>query len=132
MISLRGTSARIRKIIGGSRKAVDAVEIRAALEDAVDKSTVYRALKQLEARGLINSLRFPDGRKYYFSGDRNGHFLMCDNCHEVIEFSDCNAAAVEETVGVRYGYDVNGHILIITGLCPDCIKVKNKKRGGGV
>ena len=129
MKPLKGTACEVKDIVESGKKAMDAVEIKNSLADGADLSTVYRALKRLEKKRLVNVIYFPSGVKYYFSAEKDGHFLMCENCHEVIEFDTCGAGDIQEKVSRKYGYDVKGHTMIITGLCPDCRKVMEKQKG---
>ncbi len=92
--------------------------------DQYDLSTIYRALEFLESLGLIESLSFFGGERFYYAGRGHGHFLLCQSCHEIIPFDDCAAMDIQERLAERYGYAINQHSLTFQGLCPHCQQVQ--------
>jgi len=84
--------------------------------------TVYRALALLEHLRCVRRVHHEDGCHAYLPcSPGHAHALICRQCGRAAEFQgseDLQAliARVEEATG----YQVDGHLLQLSGLCPDC------------
>lgn len=108
-------------------KALSSSEIESKLEEA-DRITVYRTLRSFEEKGLIHQAI--DGSpviKYALCADdcsedlhhdQHAHF-HCVKCGE----TTCLFNALKELkYSTPAGYDIQSTEVILSGLCPNCIK----------
>ena len=87
----------------------------------VGRMTVYRTLDLLGELGLLRPVYQGTGAAHYvLLLDGHHHHLVCSRCRRVIEFDECALAELAETVGRRYGFAVEGHLLEFYGRCSNC------------
>ena len=83
--------------------------------------TVYRTLNWLHEQGLVRRIHLPDGcHGYALAGLAHGHYLVCQMCQQVIEFSTCDLGDLEAQITSETGFTVQGHMLQFVGVCPSC------------
>ena len=83
--------------------------------------TVYRTLDLLESLGIARRVHGPTGcHGYALASIDDGHFLVCRDCNEVIEFEGCDVDRVVRRVTRHTGFRVETHMLELVGLCPAC------------
>ena len=88
----------------------------------VGRMTVYRTLDLLGELGLLRPVYQGTGAAHYvLLLDGHHHHLVCSRCRRVIEFDECALAELAETVGRRYGFAVEGHLLEFYGRCAQCV-----------
>ncbi len=109
------------------KKPVDAANIRSQLETeglTVNKSTIYRELEFLLARGIIIEIHFGDGKKRYeIVGLPHHHHAVCKKCQRIEDiFLDHDLIRVEERIRKEKSFLVHTHNLEFFGLCRDCSK----------
>ena len=91
----------------------------------ISLATVYRNLDLLAQAGLIQMVEL-GGCPRRYDGWVDDHFhVRCTACGKVGDLTDGLLARSRERVEKLSGYDITGHHLEFTGLCPDC---KNKTR----
>lgn len=117
----------IYNVIEVAEKPLSVKNILDVLEAPPNMSTVYRALDFMEKQGLIQSIAFFDGTRFYFSARKHTHFILCNECHEIREFEHCTAAMMQEAVAESFHYTITDHVLYFKGVCEDCRKVLEKK-----
>jgi Fe2+ or Zn2+ uptake regulation protein len=84
--------------------------------------TVYRTLALLEQLDWVRRVHREDGcHAYAPCTPGHSHALVCQRCGRADEFPGADdlealVARVEETTG----YQVRGHLLQLSGLCPEC------------
>jgi Fur family ferric uptake transcriptional regulator len=118
----------ILKVIESAEKPLNVKIIEHRLTSHPNLSTIYRALDFLEAEKLIRSVSF-SGVKFYFTSKRgNGHFLVCKECHEILEFRECVVKNLQKKIQEKYDYEITDHILYFQGLCLECQHYLNKKK----
>jgi Fur family ferric uptake transcriptional regulator len=106
---------------GGHIKADDLVAV--VHEDAphVGRMTVYRTLDLLVALGAVHPVYQGSGAAHYvLLHEGHHHHLVCTGCQAVIEFDDCALGDLSDVISGRFGFKVQGHLLELYGLCPDC------------
>lgn len=103
-------------------------EIRARVRDRkVSRPTVYRTLSELVDAGLLRKMTL-NGRSVYehdYGYPQHDH-LHCSVCNQLIEFQSDEVAAIREAVARKHNFRVTGHRLIITGVCEDCNKARQR------
>jgi Fur family ferric uptake transcriptional regulator len=84
--------------------------------------TVYRTLALLEDHGWVRRVHLKDDCRAYVScSPGHSHAMVCSECGRTIEFTGTDDLQVLiDQVEATTGYRVNGHLLQLSGLCPDC------------
>jgi Fur family ferric uptake transcriptional regulator len=82
--------------------------------------TVYRTLELLDELGLARRVHSEGSCHTYARAGEDRHVLVCRGCHRVVEFPCQGLDALIEAVEQRSAYAVEGHLLELTGLCPEC------------
>lgn len=130
---LKATLSRMRvlEIIRASEhRHLSAEEVYRRITDLgfdIGIATVYRALSQLEAAGLLSRNVF-DGGKAVFEINENHHHdhLICLDCGRVDEFSSEAIEALQRAVAEAQGYELANHRLVLYGHCAACVAARTK------
>lgn len=97
------------------------------LDDSVSRPTIYRTLKELVDAGLLRKFQL-DGRDVYehdYGYPQHDH-LYCKDCRKLIEFQSDDLIELRDKVGREHNFRVNGHRLIITGICDECARSRRR------
>jgi len=94
----------------------------------IGRATVFRAVRQLVERNVLDCIDFADGtRLYRVCGDRlspgpdhHHHHLACNICHHISDFHFCLPHATLEQIGARENFRIQDHSLTIYGVCQNC------------
>jgi len=110
-----------------------AEEIYRSLLDAGEEiglATVYRALTQFEAAGLVTKHHF-EGGQAVFELERGPHHdhIVCIHCGRVEEFFDEVIEKRQRSIAEKLGFNLRDHTLTLYGECnaPSC-----KNKGGKI
>lgn len=84
-------------------------------------ATVYRTLGLLVDNKLAQPVVLPSGETRYESSGHKGHHdhFQCLNCTRVFDIDTCQLG-LPANVLIAGGFRVQGHELMLRGLCPDC------------
>jgi len=88
----------------------------------VSRSTVYRALQELEKAGLLRKVARSNDREIYehdYGYPQHDH-LICKKCGELTEFQNPEFNEILEAVAAQYGFRMEGHRLEVSGICAAC------------
>ena len=85
--------------------------------------TVYRTLELLDELGVVRRVHSEERCHRYASAGPNGHYLVCERCHRVLEFPCGGLESLIEEVGVQSGFTITEHLLELRGVCPNCRSV---------
>lgn len=100
-----------------------------------DLSSVYRALADLRAAGLLEEFRLPGKRETFYSllgreespkrtrrksGPHHHHHIVCEDCGKVSHLEVCLPSGFTHKVEGASGFRVTGHHLEFQGVCGDC------------
>ncbi len=95
--------------------------------EVIGLATVYRALAQFEAAGLITRHHFDSGQTVYEleRGPHHDH-IVCIRCGRVEEFYDKVIEERQREIAASLGYTLSDHALTLYGECnsPDCLARK--------
>ena len=87
-------------------------------------ATVYRNLKSLAETGWLVSVDLPGKSALYeMAGKKHHHYFHCRGCDRCYEVYACSEDVRNL---VPRGYVLEGHELILYGVCPACAKQKGK------
>jgi Fur family ferric uptake transcriptional regulator len=83
--------------------------------------TVYRTLELLEGLGAVRRVHGRTGcQGYALASVDDGHYIVCRDCRQVVEFEGCDVDRVVRRVARRTGFRIEAHMLELVGLCPAC------------
>jgi len=87
-----------------------------ALDSRVSIATVYRTVRLLEEKGILERHDFGGGRARYEATDHGHHYHLIDiDSGKVIEFSDEQHEALATAIAARLGFRLVGHRLELFG-----------------
>lgn len=89
-------------------------------------STIYRNLKLLKNKSVVEVVCEIDGISYYrLKGKKHKHSIICESCGKIIPIDNCPIEKIEIDLEDKTGFVIDSHSLEFRGMCPDCQK-KNK------
>lgn len=96
-----------------------------AWHPALGMVTVYRTLALLSELGLVRRIHLADEcQGYAWAEYGHGHHIVCRSCQAAVEFpGDEDLVTLMEQVADTTGFSVEGHLLQLLGLCPQCRSV---------
>ena len=96
-------------------------------DENISLVSVYRTLDLLNELDLVCRVHGQDEcQGYVLSSPGHHHQLICRNCQKTVEFSgSTDLEPFIEAVEQQTGFLINGHLLQLFGLCPECHKKGN-------
>jgi len=96
-------------------------------EKSISLVSVYRTLDLLNELNLVCRVHGQeDCQGYVLSSPGHHHQLICRNCQKTVEFSgSTDLEPFIEAVEQQTGFLIDGHLLQLFGLCPECHKKGN-------
>lgn len=84
-------------------------------------TTAYRIVNQLEEANIIRKALQKDNVSYYeMSLPSHKHYIVCSKCGKVTPIDHCPIIPLESEVEKVTGYEITGHIIELSGICPQC------------
>jgi len=120
----------ILDIINQSDKHWDADEVAFSLKEqgtAIGMATVYRGLAVLADKGLIDSVQLADKKRYERADKSHHDHLVCTACGDIEEFCEPEIEKMQDLVAKERGFAMQGHQLLMFGLCKACQKQEKEK-----
>ena len=95
----------------------------------VSRATLYNTMDLLLDCRLVRKHRFGSSQAQFerAQGFRQHDHVIRTGCAKVMEFCDPRIQNIRSTVAEVMGFEVSHHALHIYGLCPDCLKEREKK-----
>ena len=92
--------------------------------------SVYRTLDVLMELALVRKVHSPDGcHGYVLASPGHHHHLVCRECDRAVEFSGAeDLNNLVNRVQRETGFSIDGHLLQLYGLCPECQKKQNEEK----
>lgn len=87
----------------------------------VHRSTIYRALADLEALGVIDHAHLGHGRAVYHVADDPHQHLVCEGCGDVVEVPASLFAPLARRLREAYGFRLEPGHFAVTGTCAACL-----------
>jgi Fur family ferric uptake transcriptional regulator len=122
-----GARRAVVDLLAEKECAVSALDIEDQLRAngrQVGRASVYRVLDELEELGLVMRLDLGTGTARYEvvdpAGEHHHHHLLCDDCGDLVPFSDPELERVIGRVSRRLPYPVSGHDVTLHGSCATC------------
>ena len=89
---------------------------------SVSKATVYRVLGRMAEQGTILRISVSDGADHYDHQIHPHYHVYCDNCGKVDDVMMPDLGDLRSTVTDSCGYELTGHTVLFSGVCPVCRK----------
>jgi Fur family peroxide stress response transcriptional regulator len=86
----------------------------------ISLGTVYRNLNLLKEEGRIRALTYGSGTTRYDADLRDHYHIRCLGCGKVGDLPHDLPRACSTDVAAMTGYEIHGHRLEFTGICPQC------------
>ena len=83
--------------------------------------TVYQALSVLEEVGVISSKHWAESPTRYDLNIEPHLDIRCTGCGRVSEVPGVDLGGVEARIGENTPYKVTRAMMVVEGLCPDCV-----------
>src|SRR5258706_15519243 len=110
---------QVQDVLSKKSGPVDVSELVKKLR--VNKTTVYRQLKKLIQKGLIQEIDFGDGKKRYETlKERHHHHLVCNSCGKVSDVEEILPTNTEKKIYKEQGFKVTRHTVEFFGFCKGC------------
>ena len=86
------------------------------------KSTVYRNLEAMQARGEVSAGLLESGERFYAAAEphTHKHYMICKGCNARLDLPSCPMEALEKEIALRDGFTVTGHVVQLYGYCREC------------
>ena len=93
-----------------------------AIDKNIGLATIYRTLKLLIEAGIVREVKFGGEKTVYEAviGRKHHDHLICSECGKNIEFHAPELEAMQEAIAQKYGYELTGHSMYLTGICSEC------------
>jgi Fur family ferric uptake transcriptional regulator len=122
-----GARQAVIELLARQECALSVIEIEDGLRDSgrqVGRASIYRVVEELEDLGLLSRLDLGTGMARFEPadprGDRHHHHLLCDDCGDLVPFSDAELERVIGRLSKRLPYPVSGHDVTLHGSCASC------------
>lgn len=91
----------------------------------ISLGTVYRNLELLAESSVIQRLDGCDTQRRFDGNPANHYHILCEECGRVDDLPFQPLSSIDEIPFGISDYEVHGHLLIFTGLCPACHRHKS-------
>ena len=121
-LKMTGQRRLIARVLSEAQDHPDVEEVyrRAlAIDSKVSIATVYRTVRLLEEKGILERLDFGGGRARYEPTDHGHHYHLIDvDSGKVIEFEDAAHERLVQEIAARLGFSLIGQRLELFGRKP--------------
>jgi Fur family ferric uptake transcriptional regulator len=121
-LKMTGQRRVIARVLSDAADHPDVEELyrrAAALDPRISIATVYRTVRLLEERGILEKRDFGGGRARYEPTEHGRHYHLIDvDTGRVIEFEDSEQEKLLEQIATRLGFDLVSTRLEIYGRRP--------------
>jgi Fur family ferric uptake transcriptional regulator len=116
---------RVLAAVETAGQPISAKLIHRQVGDEMNFATVYRALRYLEGRGLVQGFTLvcdKEGtqRYYYPGGTPHLHYLHCEVCHGFEAFEESFIEDSVARIQKAHEFTVHAHVLYFIGTCSSC------------
>ncbi len=116
MTGQRRVIARVLSDAGDHPDVEELYRRAAALDAHISIATVYRTVRLLEEKGILERRDFGGGRARYEPSEHGRHYHLVDvDTGRVIEFEDAEHERLMESIATRLGFDLVSHRLELFG-----------------
>jgi Fur family ferric uptake transcriptional regulator len=109
-LKMTGQRRVIARVLSEASDHPDVEELyrrAAALDNRISIATVYRTVRLLEEKGILERRDFGGGRARYEPTEHGHHYHLIDiDSGKVIEFQDAEHERVMQAIAARLGFDL--------------------------
>lgn len=87
---------------------------------SVSRATVYRNLNKLAEEGQLARRVIPGGADRFDYRTDDHYHVRCLKCDRVSDVDMKHTGDLEKQINDAHGFEINGHDVVFTGICPDC------------
>ncbi len=118
-LKMTGQRRLIARVLSDAEDHPDVEELyrRAVTQDSrISIATVYRTVRLLEEKGILERHDFGGGRARYEPAEHGRHHHLIDiDTGRVVEFADPRHEALAQEIAARMGFELVGHRLELFG-----------------
>jgi len=92
----------------------------------ISLGTVYRNLETLSESGVIRKLELGGAQKRFDGNPEDHYHVRCTNCGRLDDIPSVPISDIEDTFREACDYQITGHQLVLTGLCPNCKETESQ------
>lgn len=94
------------------------------------KSTVYRNLEAMQARGEVIHGQLENGERFYAAAvpHAHKHYMICKDCNRMLDLPVCPMEKLEQELAGPAGFTVTDHVLQLYGYCRDCAEKRREDK----
>ena len=134
-LKMTGQRRVIARVLSEATDHPDVEELyrrASAIDPKVSIATVYRTVRLLEEKGILERRDFGEGRSRYDPTDRgHHHHLICRSCGLTVEIQASDVEEWAHRTAAANGFTQAEHIVDIFGVCAACSAARaDEKRGG--
>jgi len=90
-------------------------------DSKVGTVTVYRTLKLLTEKGILEVLELPDDTKKFEIKKGHHDHIICENCSSIIEFRNEKMEQLQEEIAKKHDVTLKRHrVNLFVKSCPNC------------
>ena len=136
-LKMTGQRRLIARVLSAAEHHPDVEELyrrSTALDSKVSIATVYRTVRLLEEKGILERRDFGGGRSRYDPADRGQHHHLIDvDTGTVIEFEDEEHERLVQSIAARYGFTLVQQRLELFGkkVAAPLPAAADRRRAGG-
>lgn len=120
---LRVTKPRLAVLhaLGVQKRPVSIADVYASVKKAMNQSTAYRAIEDLERVGMVRRVDFHHEHAHYELADDHHHHIICQKCGAAVNLTSCGGKRLEKEVLKKSGFiTIESHSMEFYGLCRKC------------
>ena len=118
-LKMTGQRRVIARVLSEASDHPDVEELyrrAAALDARISIATVYRTVRLLEEKGILERRDFGGGRARYEPSEHGRHYHLIDvDTGRVIEFEDAEHERLMQAIAARLGFELVSHRLELFG-----------------
>lgn len=121
LTSPRLTILEILEQSGGHITSAELLKRVEEQDATIGRASVFRTLDLMIQLGIVwTSTQGSSTVHYMLMPGGHHHHALCKNCERLIEFEDCQLDPLIAKLEREYGFQIDGHLLELYGLCQDC------------
>lgn len=104
------------------KECINKVQEISEENEKIGDITVYRTLKTLREKNILDEIILPNGEKKYELHKEHHDHIFCKNCGNIIEFYSEEIEKLQNEIAKKHGVKLFSHTLTMIGLeCEKCI-----------
>jgi Fur family ferric uptake transcriptional regulator len=125
-VGLKATPARLAllKLFEKTEKPLDVSVMQKYLNKHdvdIDPATVFRIINMFTQKGITKQVQLGEGKfRYELSSREDHHHLICEECGDIEDISDCDIESLEKQINKKKKFLVKRHSLEFFGVCKKC------------